>query len=232
MPFSCACTSRASFLAGAAAVAAAGLAPQAARAAYGTGAGVSAEAALAKLMAGNAAYVHEMAGSRLNTIEERAALGKGQAPWASILTCADSRTAPEILFNQGLGDIFVTRVAGNVARSIETASLEYSCAVLGSQLIVVMGHSGCGAVSSAIAYSQGKQMPSSDLTTLVETIEPAVERAKTMTGDPTTNAIKANAVIVAASLRGNSILKGLIAQKKLEIVSAYCDLETGKVTVL
>jgi carbonic anhydrase len=170
-----------------------------------------------------------MAGSRLNTLEERAALGNGQAPWASILTCADSRTAPEILFNQGLGDIFVTRVAGNVAASAETASLEYAAAVLGSQLIVVMGHSGCGAVGSAIAYSKGETMPSEDITTLVQALQPAVERSKSMKGDQRTNATKANAVIVASNLKGNRIFKGLIEKEKLKIVAAYCDLGTGTV---
>src|SRR5579864_6533248 len=82
--------------------------------AAGKGAGVSPNDALSRLASGNKKYVTHMTGSRLNTIEERAELGNGQAPWASILTCADSRTAPEILFNQGLGDIFVVRVAGNI----------------------------------------------------------------------------------------------------------------------
>ena len=107
------CT-RAAFVAGALA---ATLLGKSASAATHAGANVAPDDALARLMRGNHAYVNEMAGSRLNTIEERAALGNGQAPWASILTCADSRTAPEILFNQGLGDIFVCRVAGNGART-------------------------------------------------------------------------------------------------------------------
>ncbi|HXP91962.1 MAG TPA: carbonic anhydrase [Candidatus Binatia bacterium] len=230
------CCSRASFLVGASALGTIGatgvIGWDAARAAGYAGANVAPDDALSRLMQGNAAYVHEMAGSRLNTIEERAALGKGQAPWASILTCADSRTAPEILFNQGLGDIFVDRVAGNVATSLETASLEFGSAVLGSQLIMVMGHSGCGAVRSAIAYSKGETMPSEDLTNLVQTLQPAVERSKTMKGDQLANATKANAVIVAANLRGNAIFKGLMEKKKLKIVASYCDLSTGKVTLL
>lgn len=221
------------FLNGIAAAGAAGAFanPRAANAAY-AGAGVSPDDALARLMRGNAAYVHEMAGSRLNTIEERAALGNGQAPWASVLTCADSRTAPEILFNQGLGDVFVCRVAGNVGTSLEVASLQFGSAVLGSQLIVVMGHSGCGAVRSAIAYSKGETLPSEDLTRLVQTLQPAVERSKSMQGDQLVNATKANAVIVAANLHGSPILKDLIEKKKLKIVAAYCDLSTGKVTLL
>ena len=200
--------------------------------AAGKGAGVSPNDALSRLASGNKKYVTHMAGSRLNTVEERAELGNGQAPWASILTCADSRTSPEILFNQGLGDIFVVRVAGNIAEADETASLEYAAAVLGSQLIVVMGHSGCGAVKSAIDYSKGATMPSEDLTTLVQAIQPAVKQAKSMSGDLFLNAIKVNANLNAKALRGNTILSGMIAKKNLKIVPAYCDLTTGKVTWL
>ena len=160
--------SRRLFIAGSIACVAA---PHAALADAGAGAGVAPNAALARLVAGNKKFVSEMTGSRINTVAERAALGNGQAPWASILTCADSRTAPEILFNQGLGDIFVVRVAGNIATAEETASLEYAAAVLGSQLIVVMGHSGCGAVQSAIKFSKGEKMPSEDLTALVTAIQ-------------------------------------------------------------
>jgi len=215
-------------IAGAACVAA----PRAVFAAGGSGAGVAPDAALSRLVAGNKKYVSEMVGSRINTIEERAALGNGQAPWASILTCADSRTSPEILFNQGLGDIFVTRVAGNIAGSAETASLEYAAAVLGSQLIVVMGHSECGAVKSALAYAKGEKMPSEDLTNLVTAIQPAVKVAMTKSGDLLTNAIKANAKLTAKHLKEIDILEELIEKKKLKIVSAYCDLATGKITWL
>lgn len=200
--------------------------------AAGKGAGVAPNAAWERLVAGNKRYVSEMTGSRVNTLEERVALGNGQAPWASILTCADSRTAPEILFNQGLGDIFVTRVAGNIAQSTETASLEYASAVLGSQLIVVMGHSACGAVKEAINYSKGATMPSEDLSHLVQAIQPAVKRAQGMHGDLFVNAIKQNAILNAKQLHDNAILGGLIAKHQLKIVPAYVDLSTGKVTWL
>lgn len=205
--------------------------PRAAFAA-GKGAGVAPDVALSRLIRGNKAYVDEMVGSRVNTIEERAQLGNGQAPWASILTCADSRTAPEILFNQGLGDIFVARVAGNIPASAEIASLEYASAVLGSHLIVVMGHSGCGAVKAAIDYSKGEAMPSEDLTTLVRAIQPAVKRAQGMKGDLFENATKANAHIGAETLRSNAVLHGLQEKHDLKIVAAYCDLRTGKVAWL
>ncbi|MGH7683297.1 MAG: carbonic anhydrase, partial [Vulcanimicrobiaceae bacterium] len=137
-----------------------------------------------------------------------------------------------ILFNQGLGDIFVARVAGNIPASAEIASLEYASAVLGSHLIVVMGHSACGAVKAAIDYSKGESMPSEDLTTLVQAIQPAVKRAKTMHGDLLVNAIKANAVIGAEKLRSNAVLSSLREKHDLKIVPAYVDLATGKVTWL
>jgi carbonic anhydrase len=200
--------------------------------AAGTGAGVSPQEALARLVGGNKKYVSKMVGSRVNTIEERAQLGNGQAPWASILTCADSRTAPEILFNQGLGDVFVVRVAGNIPASSEIASLEYASAMLGSHLVVVMGHSGCGAVKAAIDYSKGESMPSEDLTTLVQAIQPAVKRAKSMHGDFFTNAIKENAIIGAQKLRSNAMIGSLIEKHGVKVVAAYCDLTTGKVTWL
>jgi carbonic anhydrase len=200
--------------------------------AAGKGAGIAPDAALKRLVTGNKTYVNHMAGSRVNTIEERVALGNGQAPWASILTCADSRTAPEILFNQGLGDIFVARVAGNIPASAEVASLEYASAVLGSHLIVVMGHSACGAVKAAIDYSKGESMPSEDLTKLVQAIQPAVKRAKGSKGDLLVNAIKANALMGAEKLRSNAVLSSVREKSGLMIVAAYCDLTTGKVSWL
>jgi carbonic anhydrase len=196
------------------------------------GAGVSADVALARLMNGNHVFVEAMAGTRAQTIAERAALGAGQAPWASILTCADSRLAPEIIFNAGLGDIFVARVAGNVADPAETASLEYGSAVLGSQLIVVMGHSSCGAVQSTIDAASGKKMPSRDLERLVAAIMPAVKSVSGKPGNELVNATKANVLANVYHLQANALLKELGSQGKLRIVGAYYDLASGKVSLL
>jgi carbonic anhydrase len=230
------CCKRRSFLSAAAiagvATALGSLAPLQVRAATQAGAGISPDAALAKLVAGNRVFAGTMASTRGQTIEERAALGAGQAPWASILTCADSRLAPEIIFNVGLGDIFVSRVAGNVVDPTETASLEYGSAVLGSQLIVVMGHSSCGAVQSTIDAAAGKKMPSADLEHLVSTIMPAVRSVQGKPGNELTNAIKANVVAGVSRLQANPILNGLIAHGKLKVAGAYYDLATGKVSLL
>ena len=173
-----------------------------------------------------------MSSTRAQTIDERAALGAGQEPWASILACADSRVTPEIVFNVGLGDIFVSRVAGNVADPTETASLEYGAAVLGSQLILVMGHSSCGAVKAALDVSKGGTVPSEDLTRLVATIMPAVQSVKGKPGDELVNATKANVLAGVSRLRANALLKGLIAKGKLKVAGAYYDLAGGKVSLL
>lgn len=231
-----ACCARGAFVttAGVAAVMAAigSLSPARADAAAQAGAGIGPEAALARLTSGNRTFVKKMTATRKQTIEERAALGAGQAPWASILTCADSRVVPEIIFNVGLGDIFVSRVAGNVADPTETATLEYGAAVLGSQLIVVMGHSSCGAVKAAIDASKGEAMPSDHLKHLVDTIMPAVESVKGKPGDLLDNATRANVAASVAYLRSSALLKDLAARGKLKIVGAYYDMTSGKMSLL
>jgi carbonic anhydrase len=193
---------------------------------------ISADDALARLRAGNEIYVRELTGSRINTREERLALGEGQRPWATILTCADSRVAPEILFNQGLGDLFVARVAGNVTGPFEIATVEFGAAVAGTQLIVVLGHAQCAAVANALAYAAGRAMPTPALTALVQAIAPAVEQAKTSHGDQLTNTVKANALISAAKLRANPLLQELAAKGALRIVAAYCDIPSGEISWL
>jgi carbonic anhydrase len=186
--------------------------------------------ALKKLMDGNSVFVSSMA-RRTQTISERAALGAGQAPFASILACADSRTAPEIIFYQGLGDIFVVRVAGNVATVTERASLEYAAAELKSPLIMVMGHSSCGAVKAAIEATKGETFPG-DIEQLATIIKPAAEAAKNMPGDWTTNAVKENVRRVVSGLHTSPVLSDLAKSGALNIVGAYYALDTGKVTLL
>ena len=213
-------------------------------AAFGAGAGMSATAlaanerspmspdeALQKLKAGNAVFVREATTSRSQTIEERAALGHGQTPFASLLSCADSRTTPEIIFNQGLGDIFVVRVAGNVATESERASLEYASAVLKSPLIVVMGHSACGAVGAAIDMTKGQTFPG-DINSLAALIEPAAERTKAQAGDWTVNATKENVQLSTQRLKSSPVLAELVGSGALRIVGAYYQVDTGVVSFL
>lgn len=194
--------------------------------------GIAADKALARLKAGNERFAMEMHGTRALTRPERAVLAEAQSPWATILTCADSRVAPEIVFNQGLGDLFVARVAGNVAGTLETATVEYGAAIAGTELVVVLGHAKCAAVETALAHADGRPPPSDSLTRLVETIGPAIERAKSSAGDRFTNTVKANALIAAERLRESTLLKGLIAELRLQIVAAYYDIASGKVSWL
>lgn len=221
---------RGAFITGAAAVALP-IATRSRSIAANASATMTPDAALAKLKQGNATFVAHMTQTRSQTIEERAALGAGQAPFASLLACADSRTAPEIIFNQGLGDIFVVRVAGNVATATETASLEYAAAELKSPLVVVMGHSSCGAVKAAIELTQGKTFPGK-IQALAEVIEPAAISSKAAAGSWAVNAAMDNVRLSIRALHASSVLSDLISAGQLKIVGAYYQLETGVVTFL
>jgi carbonic anhydrase len=189
---------------------------------------VSADEALKRLMEGNRRFVEE---KRQNPNQSRLRLQEtavAQYPFASILGCADSRVPAEIVFDQGLGDLFVVRVAGNVASQTAIGSLEFSSAVLGSQLIVVIGHSACGAVLAAM---KGDPVPGR-IGVFVEEIKPAVERVKYKTGDKEENAIIANVQYQVERLTDSStILAGLIREGKLKIVGGRYDLASGKVTI-
>lgn len=192
---------------------------------------MSPQQALQKLKEGNQSFVRTVASTRSQTEAERVHLGQGQHPFASILSCADSRTTPEIVFHQGLGDLFVVRVAGNVAQQPERASLEYASAVLKSPLIVVMGHSACGAVAAAIDLSKGETFPG-DIQELVSLIEPAVQSTKSAPGDWLTNATKQNVGRSMQKLVASTVLSGLVAAGSLKIVGAYYDVSSGVVTFL
>ena len=148
-----------------------------------------------------------------------------QEPFAAVLSCADSRVPVEILFDQTIGHVFVTRVAGNICTPEIIASLEYGAAVLGTKAIMVFGHEGCGAVKAAIA---GKEAPG-QISALYAPLRPAVERA----GPDAEAAIKANAQIQADLLRTASpVLAGLIAQGRLKVVAGYYSLADGAVALL
>ena len=186
--------------------------------------------ALEKLIHGNGDFARTMA-RRTQTIEERAALGAGQAPFASILSCADSRTSPEIVFNQGLGDIFVVRVAGNVATATERASLEYAAAVLKSPLIVVMGHSACGAVKAGLDAAKGQTFPG-DIQRLADIVRPAAEATKALPGDWVVNATRENVRRVVGELKTSPVLGDLVRSGALDIAGAYYSLDTGIVSLI
>src|SRR5215813_6659283 len=158
---------------------------------------VTADSVLRELKAGNAHHVahhyqhpHESAGRQRE-------LTSAQHPHAQILSCSDSRVPPEIVFDQGLGDLFVVRVAGNVAADTELASLEYGAEHLHIPLLVVLGHQHCGAVTAAVEGGQ----PEGHLDKLMELLRPAVEKSRDLPGDHVENAVKMNVEIVVAQLR-------------------------------
>src|ERR1700761_372050 len=148
-----------------------------------------------------------------------------QEPFAAVLACADSRVPVELIFDETIGQIFVTRVAGNMITPEIIASLEYGAAVLGIKIILVLGHANCGAVKAAI---QGKDVPG-QISCLFPHIQPAVDRA----GSDLAAVTKANAKIQAALLQSASpVLAPLVQEKKLKIVAGYYDLATGRVSVV
>jgi carbonic anhydrase len=199
-----------------------GLSPRVARAQTT----LSPDGALEQLMAGNARFTQ----TKLTSFDEdldilRKATVEKQEPFAAVLSCADSRVPSELVFDQSIGHLFVTRVAGNVATSDVIASLEYGAAVLGVRAIVVLGHQGCGAVKAAI---YGKPVPG-QISTLFPPLQLAVEQG----GHDVEATGKANAKIQADILaNASTVLSGLIKEGKLKIVPAYYGLDTGKVSLL
>ncbi|MBD2499233.1 carbonic anhydrase [Anabaena azotica] len=190
---------------------------------------VNPQTALARLLEGNKRFVE---GKRLYPHQSRLRLqetAEAQYPFAAILGCADSRVPSEIVFDQGLGDLFVVRVAGNVASQTAIGSLEFATAVLGAQLIVVVGHARCGAV---IAAAKGDPLPGR-IGVFVEEIKPAVERVRNKTGNLEENSIIANVQYQAERLgESSTILRGLMKENKLKIVGCRYDLASGKATFL
>ncbi len=190
---------------------------------------VNGDKALELLLDGNQRFLHQKRKYPDQSLERLRLVAKGQYPFASILGCADSRVPAEIIFDQGLGDLFVVRVAGNVASDMVIGSLEYATAILGSQLIVVLGHRKCGAVAEAL---QEQPVPGR-IGFVVEGIKPAVERIKLRTGDIQENAVIANIQYQAEKLQESStILAKLIRKGQLKIVGACYDIETGKVSII
>jgi carbonic anhydrase len=191
----------------------------------------SAEKIWADLMAGNKRYAAGKAESR-NLVQLRHSLAKDQHPKVVVLGCSDSRVSPEVLFDQSLGDLFVVRSAGNIADAIGLGSIEYAVEHLGSSVVVVMGHTSCGAVKAACS---GEKMPTSNLQAIVDQIDPAVIRAKQHAqGDELIDAAVRENVRQSAKdiLVHSSVLKHESDEGKLTVIEAVYSLETGEVTRL
>jgi carbonic anhydrase len=192
-----------------------------------------ADAALAILMEGNRRYVASLPEHPDQSAEHRVEVAQAQRPFAAILGCADSRVPAEIVFDQGIGDLFVVRIAGNVVDDAVLGSLEFAVMELRVPLVLVLGHGRCGAVKAAIDIAAGSGEPLGRLTVLVEAIQPAIERVKGRLGDLLDNAVRANVRLVADHLRAaEPILAPSVRAEQVKIVGARYDLDTGEVELL
>ena len=192
-------------------------------------AGPSAEAALADLKEGNARFVAGRPNKGHQSLNRVKEVAKGQHPTAVILGCADSRVPPEVIFDQGIGDLFVVRVAGNIAEPATDGSIEYAAEHLGVPLVVVLGHHKCGAVK---ATAEAAGPVEGNIGALVREIRPAVEAAKAHPGKEglVDTAVHENAARAAAQLTaGSPLLRHLVESGKVKIVTAVYDLEAGTI---
>ena len=196
--------------------------------------GLTPEAAMARLVAGNLRYAAGKSVHGNQDTRRRIAVSTGQTPFATILACADSRVAPELIFDQGLGDLFTVRVAGNVVDDAVLASIEYSVIHLGSTLIMALGHERCGAVKATIDALDGHGSPDdagTKIGALAALIAPSVKATPAGSLDRVDAAESINASHAAAEIfAGSPPLRARILAGKLKIVAARYDLDDGKVT--
>lgn len=181
---------------------------------------------LKRLEEGNKRFHENSLNGNLQEGSRRAELTSGQEPWAIVLSCADSRVVPELAFDTGLGELFVLRVAGNIANTDTIASIEYAVAHLGTEVIVVLGHESCGAVGAVLQGGNNGY----NLNHLLAQIQPAMDKAQS---SDVNEVVKVNALLSASDLYDrSSIIKGAVDEGKLKIVSAFYHLGSGKVDFL
>ncbi|MGA2938851.1 MAG: carbonic anhydrase [Syntrophobacteraceae bacterium] len=201
-----------------------------------TGPGLTADEALKRLQDGNQRFRANRTTIReTSTPSTREALAAGQKPFAIILSCSDSRVPPEIIFDQGLGEIFVVRVAGNIPDPVILGSIEYAAEHFNCPLVMVLGHKRCGAVSAAVE-SQGH--PHGNIGAIIKTITPAVKQARkdakgVSQSDLVEAAIDNNIKLVAKSLtRQSPVIRSLVDAGRIKVVNAKYDLDDGTVRLL
>ena len=232
------CSSRREFVRlSAVAVGMAGLArPSTTQAKDQPGGGREPNAVLARLLEGNKRFVKGQLMHPGRKPEDFAPLAEGQAPLAIIVACADSRVAPELVFDQGVGDLFVVRVAGNIvtgAGPTVKGSIEFAVAELGARLILVLGHTACGAVKAAVAHIDANDTLPGSIRDLVELIRPAAAAVRGKPGDKVENAIKANVAQSVKRLQTlDPILSPLAKTGELKVVGGVYDLRTGEVKLV
>jgi carbonic anhydrase len=222
--------SRRTLLQGALAATAVAAVPRALRAMPNT---IPPSAALQRLMDGNARYVRNQIDLK-DFSAGRAARAEAQFPVAAILGCADSRVAPEFIFDQDPGELFVCRVAGNYMNVDILASLEYGVEVLGAPLVMVLGHTNCGAVKSVLQYEKDRKALPGHLQMLLDAVSPGVvEAIRQGPTDQLNHAIEANVRHNAQRLRqANPVIAKAVEEKRVDVVSAVYELATGQVRLL
>lgn len=187
--------------------------------------------ALAKLKEGNQRYVSSPQACISDLASARAGVTQHQAPWATILSCADSRVPPELIFGgQNVGELFIARNAGNMADTATLGTIEYGAAALGVPLIVVLGHESCGAVAAACEIVEKNSNFPGSIGTMLEPIIPAALAAKGKPGDFVDNAVRENARRTAARIvSASNIVADLVKDGKVKVVAGRYDLDDGRV---
>lgn len=182
--------------------------------------------ALRTILEGNARFASDHLAHPNRDDIRRAHVATGQNPFVAVLSCSDSRVPPEIVFDQGLGDIFVVRVAGNTVDQLGLQTLAYGVEHLGVGLIVVLGHDSCGAVKAAV-----ETYPKPDAGVMLTNIYPAVAATKDKPGDPVSNAINRNVMLMVAQLKAAPVFAGRVKDGSLLIVGGRYNFETGKIFI-
>lgn len=200
----------------------------AARAESSTESPLTPDEAFQRLMDGNQRFVERRPIYPDQTVERLQAIAQGQHPFATILSCADSRVPAELLFDQGFGDLFDVRVAGNIVTPEILGSVEYAVEHLAAPLLMVLGHERCGAVTAAV--NPGEFLGS--IGTFVEAILPAVERVEDQPGDPVDNAVISNVYYQMEQLQRSPLVAERLESGQLKLVGGRYDLDTGTVTIL
>ena len=184
-----------------------------------------------RLEQGNRHYCEDRMARPRGDRQRRQDVAQAQRPFATVLTCADSRVPPELIFDQGLGDLFVVRVAGNVADPMVMGSIEYASLHLGVNLVVVMGHQSCGAVGAAVDNADfDGPATHSHIDALIDAIKPAVHRAERRGAtDLLERSIRENAIMVADQIRGSEPVVAHLGSHGVQVTPAYYDLKSGQV---
>lgn len=189
---------------------------------------MSPDEALQRLMDGNQRFIGGKPRNPNQSLARLREVAQTQKPFAALLTCADSRIPAEILFDQGFGDLFMCRVAGNVVTPEEMGSLEFGTLVLGAKLLMVMGHKRCGAVDATI---KGAQVPG-QIASLLDAIKPALQMSRSLDKDRLESTTKANVLVQVENLKKSPVISQLIKENKLKVVGGYFDFDTGVVSMV